>query len=149
MVFLKWGKRFKHGRGGVKANKTKALDYGWQDRWVKSDWKRSEGKAGSFKHAAGNGMVILMIEFLGSQLIAIKLKAMDHKSAVNGINFLQCLELDVSIYIMSFIDDPSILSTCLSLLAQKKVSFIGAWENGKKASVEAELKKIEIVNNND
>ncbi|KAL3630915.1 hypothetical protein CASFOL_023899 [Castilleja foliolosa] len=26
MVFLKWGKRFKHGRGGVKANKTKALD---------------------------------------------------------------------------------------------------------------------------
>ncbi|KAL3644496.1 hypothetical protein CASFOL_009676 [Castilleja foliolosa] len=26
MVFLKWGKRFKHGRGGLKANKTKALD---------------------------------------------------------------------------------------------------------------------------
>lgn len=26
MVFLKWGKRFKHGRGGVKANSRKALD---------------------------------------------------------------------------------------------------------------------------
>ncbi|GFP97499.1 F-box protein at1g70590 [Phtheirospermum japonicum] len=26
MVFLKWGKRFKHGRGGVKANPSKALD---------------------------------------------------------------------------------------------------------------------------
>ncbi|KAH6801964.1 F-box family protein [Perilla frutescens var. frutescens] len=26
MVFLKWGKRFKHGRGGVKANLKKALD---------------------------------------------------------------------------------------------------------------------------
>jgi calreticulin len=26
---------------------------GWQSRWVKSDWKKSEGKAGSFKHAAG------------------------------------------------------------------------------------------------
>lgn len=26
MVFLKWGKRFKHGRGGVKANLGKALD---------------------------------------------------------------------------------------------------------------------------
>ncbi|KAL2233654.1 F-box protein At1g70590 [Sesamum indicum] len=26
MVFLKWGKRFKHGRGGVKANLNKALD---------------------------------------------------------------------------------------------------------------------------
>ncbi|ONK72406.1 uncharacterized protein A4U43_C04F19090 [Asparagus officinalis] len=26
---------------------------GWQSRWVKSDWKRSEGKAGSFKHTAG------------------------------------------------------------------------------------------------
>ncbi|KAK4353562.1 hypothetical protein RND71_025756 [Anisodus tanguticus] len=25
----------------------------WQSRWVKSDWKRSEGKAGSFKHTAG------------------------------------------------------------------------------------------------
>ncbi|KAL3618675.1 hypothetical protein CASFOL_037494 [Castilleja foliolosa] len=34
---------------------------------------------------------------------------MDHQSAVNGINFLQCLELDVSVYIMSFIDDPSVL----------------------------------------
>ncbi|PKU82775.1 calreticulin-3-like [Dendrobium catenatum] len=27
---------------------------GWESRWVKSDWKRSEGKAGSFKHTAGN-----------------------------------------------------------------------------------------------
>lgn len=26
MIFLKWGKRFKHGRGGVKANLNKALD---------------------------------------------------------------------------------------------------------------------------
>ncbi|KAK3024795.1 hypothetical protein RJ639_044105, partial [Escallonia herrerae] len=26
---------------------------GWQRRWVRSDWKRSEGKAGSFKHTAG------------------------------------------------------------------------------------------------
>lgn len=26
---------------------------GWQSRWVKSDWKRSEGKAGSFRHTAG------------------------------------------------------------------------------------------------
>ena len=26
---------------------------GWQSRWVKSDWKKSEGKAGSFKHTAG------------------------------------------------------------------------------------------------
>lgn len=26
MLFLKWGKRFKHGRGGVKPNLTKALD---------------------------------------------------------------------------------------------------------------------------
>lgn len=26
---------------------------GWHRRWVKSDWKRSEGKAGSFKHTAG------------------------------------------------------------------------------------------------
>jgi calreticulin len=25
----------------------------WQTRWVKSDWKRSEGKAGTFKHTAG------------------------------------------------------------------------------------------------
>ncbi|GAB2277173.1 Calreticulin-3, variant 2 [Dionaea muscipula] len=30
------------------------FDDGWQSRWVKSDWKRSEGKAGSFKHTAGN-----------------------------------------------------------------------------------------------
>lgn len=26
MVFLRWGKRFKHGRGGVKPNLSKALD---------------------------------------------------------------------------------------------------------------------------
>jgi calreticulin len=26
---------------------------GWESRWVKSDWKKSEGKAGSFKHTAG------------------------------------------------------------------------------------------------
>lgn len=26
---------------------------GWENRWVKSDWKRSEGKAGTFKHTAG------------------------------------------------------------------------------------------------
>jgi len=26
---------------------------GWGSRWVKSDWKKSEGKAGSFKHTAG------------------------------------------------------------------------------------------------
>ncbi|MBA0824909.1 hypothetical protein Goarm_021544 [Gossypium armourianum] len=26
---------------------------GWQSRWVKSDWKKSEGKAGSFKHTPG------------------------------------------------------------------------------------------------
>ena len=26
---------------------------GWQSRWVRSDWKSSEGKAGSFKHTAG------------------------------------------------------------------------------------------------
>lgn len=26
---------------------------GWQSRWVVSDWKRSEGKAGLFKHTAG------------------------------------------------------------------------------------------------
>lgn len=26
---------------------------GWHKRWVKSDWKRTEGKAGSFKHTAG------------------------------------------------------------------------------------------------
>ncbi|KAL9249630.1 Calreticulin-3-like protein [Drosera capensis] len=29
------------------------FDDGWQSRWVKSDWKRAEGKAGSFKHTAG------------------------------------------------------------------------------------------------
>lgn len=26
---------------------------GWKSRWVLSDWKRSEGKAGAFKHTAG------------------------------------------------------------------------------------------------
>lgn len=26
---------------------------GWRSRWVISDWKRSEGKAGYFKHTAG------------------------------------------------------------------------------------------------
>lgn len=26
---------------------------GWKSRWVVSDWKRSEGKAGTFKHTAG------------------------------------------------------------------------------------------------
>ncbi|KAK6930522.1 Calreticulin/calnexin [Dillenia turbinata] len=26
---------------------------GWQSRWVLSDWKRAEGKAGTFKHTAG------------------------------------------------------------------------------------------------
>ncbi|KAF7843790.1 calreticulin-3 [Senna tora] len=26
---------------------------GWKSRWVLSDWKRSEGKAGTFKHTAG------------------------------------------------------------------------------------------------
>ncbi|KAG6738591.1 hypothetical protein POTOM_058211 [Populus tomentosa] len=26
---------------------------GWESRWVKSDWKRTEGLAGSFKHKAG------------------------------------------------------------------------------------------------
>ena len=29
------------------------LKDGWESRWVKSDWKRSEGKAGSFRHTAG------------------------------------------------------------------------------------------------
>ncbi|BBH06834.1 calreticulin 3 [Prunus dulcis] len=29
------------------------FEEGWQRRWVKSDWKSSEGKAGSFKHTAG------------------------------------------------------------------------------------------------
>ncbi|XP_074320061.1 calreticulin-3-like [Silene latifolia] len=29
------------------------FDDGWRDRWVISDWKRSEGKAGTFKHSAG------------------------------------------------------------------------------------------------
>ncbi|KAH0451086.1 hypothetical protein IEQ34_021778 [Dendrobium chrysotoxum] len=27
---------------------------GWESRWVKSDWKKSEGKAGYFKHTSGN-----------------------------------------------------------------------------------------------
>lgn len=30
------------------------FDDGWQSRWVKSDWKKNEGKAGSFKHTAGS-----------------------------------------------------------------------------------------------
>ncbi|URD79055.1 Calreticulin family [Musa troglodytarum] len=29
------------------------FDDGWENRWVKSDWKRSEGKAGTFKHTSG------------------------------------------------------------------------------------------------
>ncbi|KAL2330157.1 hypothetical protein Fmac_017738 [Flemingia macrophylla] len=29
------------------------FDDGWRSRWVTSDWKSSEGKAGSFKHTAG------------------------------------------------------------------------------------------------
>lgn len=29
------------------------FDDGWRSRWVISDWKRSEGKAGYFKHTAG------------------------------------------------------------------------------------------------
>ncbi|RYR60900.1 hypothetical protein Ahy_A04g017985 isoform B [Arachis hypogaea] len=29
------------------------FDDGWKGRWVTSDWKKSEGKAGSFKHTAG------------------------------------------------------------------------------------------------
>lgn len=29
------------------------FDDGWKSRWVLSDWKRSEGKAGTFKHTAG------------------------------------------------------------------------------------------------
>ncbi|KAI0491305.1 hypothetical protein KFK09_025565 [Dendrobium nobile] len=27
---------------------------GWESRWLKSDWKKSEGKAGYFKHTSGN-----------------------------------------------------------------------------------------------
>ncbi|KAF0925326.1 hypothetical protein E2562_016018 [Oryza meyeriana var. granulata] len=30
------------------------FDDEWGSRWVKSDWKRSEGKAGTFKHTAGS-----------------------------------------------------------------------------------------------
>ncbi|XP_052155689.1 calreticulin-3-like [Oryza glaberrima] len=30
------------------------FDDDWGSRWVKSDWKRSEGKAGTFKHTAGS-----------------------------------------------------------------------------------------------
>jgi hypothetical protein len=26
---------------------------GWESRWVKSNWKKSEGKAGTFRHTAG------------------------------------------------------------------------------------------------
>ncbi|KAF3784727.1 Calreticulin-3 [Nymphaea thermarum] len=29
------------------------FDDGWEERWVKSDWKKSEGKAGSFRYSAG------------------------------------------------------------------------------------------------
>ncbi|MED6208350.1 Calreticulin-3 [Stylosanthes scabra] len=29
------------------------FDDGWKGRWVTSDWKKGEGKAGSFKHTAG------------------------------------------------------------------------------------------------
>lgn len=29
------------------------LEDGWRSRWVLSDWKSSEGKAGTFKHTAG------------------------------------------------------------------------------------------------
>lgn len=29
------------------------FDDGWKSRWVLSDWKRAEGKAGTFKHTAG------------------------------------------------------------------------------------------------
>ncbi|KAJ8628925.1 hypothetical protein MRB53_022248 [Persea americana] len=36
--------------------KSQATD-GWESRWVKSDWKRSEGKGGSFKHIAGQWSV--------------------------------------------------------------------------------------------
>lgn len=30
--------------------------------------------------------------------------------------------------------------------AQKKISAIGAWENSKKAAIEAELRQIEVIN---
>ncbi|KAK9159620.1 hypothetical protein Syun_005961 [Stephania yunnanensis] len=30
-----------------------SFEDGWESRWVKSDWKKSEGNAGSFKHTAG------------------------------------------------------------------------------------------------
>lgn len=29
------------------------FDYGWESRWVQSDWKRSEGLNGNFVHTAG------------------------------------------------------------------------------------------------
>ncbi|XP_044983721.1 calreticulin-3-like [Hordeum vulgare subsp. vulgare] len=29
------------------------VSYGWETRWVKPNWKRSEGKAGTFKHTEG------------------------------------------------------------------------------------------------
>ncbi|KAI3444606.1 hypothetical protein Pfo_001271 [Paulownia fortunei] len=32
---------------------------------------------------------------------------MDHQKAESGIDFLQCLEIDMSLYIMSFLDDPA------------------------------------------
>lgn len=45
---------------------------GWKGRWVLSDWKRAEGKAGSFKHTAGKwsgdpddkGTVLLLFWFI-------------------------------------------------------------------------------------
>lgn len=30
------------------------IEDGWRNKWVKSEWKSSEGKAGKFKHTAGN-----------------------------------------------------------------------------------------------
>ncbi|KAL6569468.1 hypothetical protein OROMI_013982 [Orobanche minor] len=35
---------------------------------------------------------------------------MDHQKSESGIDFLQCLETDTSIYIMSFLDDPADLA---------------------------------------
>ncbi|KAK6162453.1 hypothetical protein DH2020_002294 [Rehmannia glutinosa] len=32
---------------------------------------------------------------------------MDHQKAESGVNFLECLETDMSVYIMSFLDDPA------------------------------------------
>jgi len=30
-----------------------SFDAGWEKRWVKSDWKKSDGQAGEFIHTAG------------------------------------------------------------------------------------------------